>query len=65
MTRKCESCNWTYDDEFRSTICPHDTFAANDGNNNFAHHPDSVLICPHEIRDGVDCTICDTDGRCS
>jgi hypothetical protein len=32
-----------FDDEFRDTGCPHATFAANDGNNNFSHHPDSYL----------------------
>jgi hypothetical protein len=31
------------DDAFRYTICPHPTFAANDGQNNFAHHPESYL----------------------
>jgi hypothetical protein len=32
-----------FDDEFRWTICPHETFAANDGHNNFAHREDSYL----------------------
>jgi len=36
-------CGARFDDEFRTTVCPHETFAANDGRNNFAHHPESVL----------------------
>jgi hypothetical protein len=32
-----------FEDKYRSTICPHDTFAANDGKNNFAHHPEAFL----------------------
>lgn len=43
MIVKCDVCYRYFDDEFRMTICPHDTFAANDGNNNFAHHPKSWL----------------------
>lgn len=43
MIVQCETCRKTFDDEFRSTTCPHNTFAANDGQNNFAHHPDSHL----------------------
>ena len=43
MIVRCADCNRTFDDEFRSTICPHKTFAANDGQNNFAHHPESHL----------------------
>lgn len=39
----CEKCQSTYDDVYRWTICPHDTFMANDGQNNFAHHPESYL----------------------
>lgn len=39
----CSKCEHRFDDEFRTTICPHETFAANDGNNNFAHHLESVL----------------------
>jgi len=53
MKRYCPQCDTRYDDEFRSTICPHETFAANDGHNNFAHHPESYLkhepvSCPHD-----------------
>lgn len=43
MTIECGNCGARFDDEFRTTICPHETFAANDGNNNFAHHPESIL----------------------
>lgn len=39
----CEACGARFDDEFRTTVCPHGTFAANDGRNNFAHHPESHL----------------------
>lgn len=38
----CTECGVTYDDEFRTTTCPHDTFAANDGNNCFRHGVESV-----------------------
>ena len=43
MIVKCEKCKVSYDDAYRWTICPHETFAANDGKNNFAHHPESHL----------------------
>jgi hypothetical protein len=43
MIIRCDTCSRYFDDEFRSTACPHDTFAANDGNNNFSHHPESWL----------------------
>ena len=36
-------CGKRFDDEYRTTICPHETFAANDGRNNFAHHPEAHL----------------------
>ena len=49
MVRKCENCDWTYDDEFRSTICPHDLFPANDGQNNFTIHYDSKIVCSHGL----------------
>ncbi len=31
------------DDEFRTTVCPHEAFAANDGKNNFKVHNDAYL----------------------
>lgn len=43
MIVKCEACSQEFDDEFRSTICPHDTFYANNGRNEFAHHPKAFL----------------------
>ncbi len=43
MIVRCEECKKYFEDEFRSYVCPHYTFAANDGNNNFAHHPESYL----------------------
>lgn len=43
MIVACSICSSNFDDEYRYTVCPHDTFAANDGNNNFAHHPESHL----------------------
>lgn len=46
MVVRCSECNRYFDDEFRITYCPHDTFAANDGKNNFAHHPEAVLTRP-------------------
>ena len=46
MITLCGNCGYTFDDEYRTTICPHETFAANDGRNNFAHHPGSVLRKP-------------------
>lgn len=39
----CEKCKKRFDDEFRLTFCPHDTFAANDGENNHRHYPESYL----------------------
>jgi hypothetical protein len=43
MIIQCEKCKKHFDDEYRWTICPHETFAANDGKNNFAHYPESYL----------------------
>ena len=42
MIKHCPKCDANYDDEFRSTICPHGTFPANDGNNAFRHQVESV-----------------------
>lgn len=41
MIVQCGKCLVYYDDEFRFTFCPHDTFAANDGHNNFEYHNDA------------------------
>jgi hypothetical protein len=55
MIVQCPDCKRRFDDEFRTTICPHETFAANDGLNNFAHHPESYLgAFPAERIDAVD-----------
>jgi hypothetical protein len=43
MIVQCFVCQRKFDDEFRTTICPHETFPANDGENNFEHHPESHL----------------------
>lgn len=44
MIVKCQrGCARYFDDEFRDTICPHEPFLANDGQNNFAYHPESYL----------------------
>lgn len=43
MIVQCPTCRTYYDDTYRWTICPHDPFLANDGNNNFSTHPESYL----------------------
>jgi hypothetical protein len=43
MIIQCSDCKKHYDDEFRWTQCPHNTFAANDGHNNFKHYSASWL----------------------
>lgn len=43
MIVKCEKCGKRFEDEFRRTICPHDTFLANDGQNNFTIYHDAHL----------------------
>ena len=50
MIVRCETCHWTFEDEYRLTICPHPAFRANDGHNNFAVHEDAHLEPP---RDGA------------
>lgn len=46
MIVTCPKCLARYDDVYRWTYCPHDTFAANDGQNSFAHHPESFYEPP-------------------
>jgi hypothetical protein len=46
MIVTCPDCRVRFDDAYRWTICPHETFAANDGQNNFAHHPEAHLSPP-------------------
>jgi len=43
MIVQCEKCQARFDDQFRTTVCPHGTFAANDGHNNFQHHIRAML----------------------
>lgn len=43
MIIKCEDCVMWFDDEYRSTECPHRAFPANDGHNNFKAHDDAYL----------------------
>jgi|HubBroStandDraft_2_1064218.scaffolds.fasta_scaffold357458_2 hypothetical protein len=46
MIVQCDKCKMYYDDQFGLTLCDpatgcHQTFAANDGQNNFKHYPES------------------------
>ncbi len=43
MIVNCALCNKFFEDEYRSVLCPHNPFLANDGQNNFAIHPTSYL----------------------
>ena len=43
MKVACDKCNKIYDDEFRSTLCPHVAFYANDGKNHFKKHNTSFI----------------------
>lgn len=43
MIVQCDICKIYFDDQFRNTDCPHDTFMVNDGQNNFKHYPKSWL----------------------
>jgi hypothetical protein len=43
MIVRCKKCRLFYDDEFRTTICPHSLFPANDGNNVFVFHHEAYL----------------------
>jgi hypothetical protein len=47
-------CGVYFDDEFRTTICPHQTFAANNGLNAFAHHPESYRSTEPPSTDAID-----------
>lgn len=53
MLIQCTTCLLAFDDEFRDTLCPHKTFAANDGSNRFAHHPDAYLGTVENAPDAV------------
>lgn len=52
MIVQCEKCKKYLDDEFRTTVCPHEAFRANDGANRFAYHHESYLSAksPSEIK---------------
>ncbi len=43
MIVQCKICRMYLEDEFRSVLCPHTAFAANDGSNNFSVHDDAYL----------------------
>lgn len=43
MVVKCEGCGKWFEDVFRSTICPHDAFPANMGDNTFEIHDEAYL----------------------
>lgn len=43
MIQTCDVCDTKYDDEFRSTLCPHAAFFSNDGENNFLIRDDSFV----------------------
>lgn len=51
MIVKCLTCTKYFDDVFRDTGCPHNTFNANDGKNNFKHYTESWLA-NHSPRKG-------------
>jgi RecB family endonuclease NucS len=44
MIVKCEKCEARFDDQFRSTVCPHDPFPVNNGDNTFTVHHDSFYV---------------------
>lgn len=41
MIVQCDKCKMFYDDQFRYITCNHDTFSANDGQNNFTFYDKS------------------------
>ena len=47
MIIQCNHCQVYFEDEFRSTLCPHRAFLANDGRNNFSIHEDAYLSFEH------------------
>lgn len=54
MIIQCKGCSAKFDDELRTTICPHGTFMANDGQNNFRRHTESLIThyCNYPDCDG-------------
>ena len=51
MIVDCRICSAKFEDEYRSWVCPHDAFAANDGKNNFTVHDEAYLSKSSEIYD--------------
>ncbi len=43
MIVQCVKCDVWFEDVYRDTVCPHEAFPANDGQNNFAVHDDAYL----------------------
>ena len=43
MIVQCDRCDTKFEDEYRSTLCPHNAFAANDDNNVFTVHNDAYI----------------------
>jgi hypothetical protein len=43
MITQCDKCKKYFEDIYRSYICPHNAFPANDGKNNFKVHNDAFL----------------------
>lgn len=43
MIVQCPDCKRRFDDEFRTWVCPHKAFAANNGDNTFTVHEDAYL----------------------
>jgi predicted nucleic acid-binding Zn-ribbon protein len=43
MIVQCDKCGTRFEDVYRSTLCPHAAFPANDGNNVFTVHEDSYI----------------------
>lgn len=43
MIVQCHKCDMYFENEYRSYVCPHNAFNANDGFNNFSVHEDAYL----------------------
>lgn len=43
MVVQCHKCNKYFEDEYRTYVCPHKAFNANDGFNNFSINNDAYL----------------------
>lgn len=43
MIVECETCGSKFEDEYRTYICPHEAFPANNGDNTFTVHKDAYL----------------------